>query len=163
MSSASVIIEGIIMIAAIITASIFASSFLVKIMEMSDVMNSIAKGYKEKLRTHLMIIYATYLNTSNSFVVYARNIGESSIFIKRLSIYFGNNVKLDLYVYDYDGSPEPGEWYYDEVDGVSDGIWNPGETLAIYICNVTSIKPPYIVKIVTPSGYKIEETFAPIT
>jgi len=163
MSGVSVVVEGIIMIAAIVTVSIFASTFLTKIIEMGDVMNNIAKDYKERLRTDLMIIYATYMNSTNDFIVYARNIGKSTIFIKELGIYFGNSTRLDMYMYDYDGIPEPGEWYFTEADGTNDGLWNPGETLIIHICNVTTIEPPYIVKIVTPSGYSVEETFAPIT
>ncbi len=163
MAATSVVVEGILMIAAIITASIFASTFFVKLMEMRDVMSGMARGYSERLKTSIMIIYATYFKDQGYFVVYAKNIGKSSIFIKRMNIYFGNTTKMDLYLYNYDGIVEKGEWDYVEVDGVSDGLWNPGETLTIYIYNMTSIEPPYTVKIVAPNGYKTEETFAPLT
>jgi len=150
------------MIAAIVAASIFASSFVVKLAEFKDSFNSVMRSYSDKVKTNIMIIYATYLNSTGSFVVYARNIGETSVFIKSISVYFGNTTELDLYTYDYDGVPAPGEWDYSTVNSPDNGLWEPGETLVFYIYNVTTLTPPYVVKLVLPNGYVAQETFAPL-
>lgn len=162
MGSSSVVVESILMIAAIVAASVFASSFVVKLAEFKDSFNSVVRSYSDKVKTDIMIVYATYLNSTESFVVYARNIGKTSIFIKSMSVYFGNTTELDLYTYDYDGEPALGEWDYTIANAPDNGLWEPGETLIIYIYNVTTLTPPYIVKLVLPNGYVAQETFAPL-
>ncbi len=163
MASASVVVEAILMIAAIITASIFASSFFTKLLELKDAMNSMVSQYRNRLKTELMIIYATYLKDRGYFAIYAMNIGKSTIYIERISIYFGNSTLMNLYMYDYDAVLEPGEWFYEEVSDHRDRLWEPGETIVIYLLNQTTITPPYIVKLVLPNGYSVNEVFAPLT
>ena len=160
MGSSSVVVEGILMIAAIVAASVFASSFVVKLAEFKESFNSVVRSYSDKVKTNIVIIYATYLNSTGSFTVYARNIGKTSVFIKSMSIYFGNTTELDLYTYDYDGVPASGEWDYTVANAPDNGLWEPGETLIIHIYNITALTPPYIVKLVLPNGYVAQETFA---
>ena len=162
LTSASVIVEGILMIAAIVTASIFASTFLTKLLEIRDAVNVMAHQYSSRIKTELTIIYTTYLSNRECFAIYSMNIGKSVIYIKRLSIYFGNSTLMNLYTYDFDGTPNPGEWYYEELGNNVDDLWEPGETIVIYVVNQTSVKPPYVVKLALPNGYSISEAFVPL-
>ncbi len=160
-ASTAVVVEGILMIAAVVAASVFASMLATRLFEIRDTANEMLQALNDRAKTSIMIIYATYVKTSTTgyFVVYAMNTGKTGIVIPKLEIYLGNYTRLDPYTYAYDGTVSPGEWTYDEVYGNGDGIWSPGEAIAIYIYNTTAIMPPYVVKIVTQNGVVSQEVF----
>ncbi len=163
MGFTSVVVEGILLIAAVVAASVFAAAFLTKMGEVKDVFVSTMKANVAKVKTKVAITYAAFNDTGGFFVVYAKNVGQYEVSpLNKIDVYFGSLGKAILYTYDFDGSFSPGEWSYVEFSGKKANVWEIGETIEIKIYNATTVDPPYYVKIVLPYGGSAEETFSEV-
>ncbi len=163
MGSTSVIVEGILLIAAVVAASVFATTFLTRIGEIKDSFAYSMKANVAKVKTKVVITYTTYNDSANYFVIYVKNVGQYTVSpISEMDIYFGTLGKASLYNYDKDGILSPGEWDYVEISGKKTGVWELGETIEIRVLNASTINPPYYVKIVLPCGVSAEEIFSKV-
>ena len=163
MGFTSVVVEGILLIAAVVAASVFAAAFLTKMGEVREAFLYSMKASVAKVKTKIVITYATYDDTQGLFLVYAKNVGQYDVLpIDKIDVYFGSLGKAGLYSYDYDGVLSPGEWNYVELSGKRANVWEVGETVEIKIYNSTVVNPPYYVKIVLPYGESAEETFSEV-
>ncbi|MCD6301316.1 MAG: hypothetical protein J7L82_04520 [Staphylothermus sp.] len=160
MGFSSVVVEGIILVAAVIASAVVAATIVERVSVINDALRQSMKQQANSIMTRISIVYATYDTTVGLFVVYAKNIGKYPVIgLDKLNVYFGEYGKADLYVYDRDGVLVPGEWSYIEVSGSEPEVWEPGETIKIYIYNSTVVNSPFYVKIYTPSGSWTEEEF----
>ena len=158
MGFSSVIVEGIILIAAIIAASVFAATFMGKVFEVKDVFTQLAKKNVERLKAKAVIVYATYDKDLGCFLIFAKNVGKIPIKpINEINVYFGTLGEARPYT--YSDTPTSGQWSFIEY-GVENSIWELGETLELRVFNSTSVKNPYYVKIVLPQGGIAEEIFS---
>lgn len=163
MGFTSVVVEGILLIAAVIAASVFAAAFLTKIGEVKETFLYSMKTSVARVKTRVVITYATYDNSQRLFLIYAKNVGQYDVLpIDKIDVYFGSLGKASLYNYDHDGVLSPGEWNYVELSGKRANVWEVGETVEIKIYNSTVVNPPYYVKIVLPYGESAEETFSEV-
>jgi len=163
MGFTSVVVEGILLIAAVIAASVFAVAFLTKMSEVKETFLYSMKASVARVKTKVVIAYATYDSSQGLFLVYAKNVGQYDVLpIDKIDVYFGSLGKASLYSYDYDGVFSAGEWSYVELSGKKANVWEIGETIEIKIYNATTIDPPYYVKIVLPYGESVEETFSEV-
>ena len=163
MGFTSVVVEGILLITAVVAASVFAVAFLTKMGEVKDAFVYSMKANVAKVKTKIAVIYATYNNSGGFFVVYAKNVGQYDVSpIGKIDVYFGTVGKAVLYNYDLDGVFSHGEWTYTEFSSRKAGVWEVGETIEIKIYNSTVVNPPYYVKIVLPYGESAEETFSEV-
>lgn len=160
MGFSSVIVEGIILIAAVIAASVFAATFINKVFEVKDGLARLAKRNIETLKAKVVVAHAVYDSSLKCFLVFAKNVGEVPIKpISEVSIYFGTLGKATLYT--YNSTPSSMQWTYVE-HGERNGVWELGETLEFRIYNQSSIDTPYYIKIVLPQGEYSEEVFSEI-
>jgi len=160
MGFSSVVVEGIILVAAVIASAVLATTIVEKVSIVNDAIRQSMKQQADSIMTRISIVYATYDTNIGLFVVYAKNIGKYPVIgLDKLSVYFGEYGKAELYIYDRDGALAPGEWNYVEVSGSEPGVWEPGETIKIFIYNSTVVNSPLYVKICTPSGSWAEEEF----
>ena len=163
MGFTSVVVEGILLISAVVAASVFAAAFLTKMGEVKDAFVYSTKANIARVKTKITVVYATYNDSEGFFVVYAKNVGQYEVSpISKIDVYFGSLGKAVLYSYDFDGIFSPGEWTYIEFTGKKVDIWEIGETIEIKVYNSTTIDPPYYVKIVLPYGESVEETFSEV-
>jgi len=158
MGFSSVIVEGIILVAAIIAASVFAATFMGKVFEVKDVFTQLAKKNVERLKAKAVIVYATYDKDLGCFLIFAKNVGKIPIKpINEINVYFGTLGEARPYT--YSDTPTSGQWSFIEY-GVENNIWELGETLELRVFNSTSVKTPYYIKIVLPQGGIAEEIFS---
>ena len=158
MGFSSVIVEGIILVAAIIAASVFAATFMGKVFEVKDVFTQLAKKNVERLKAKAVIVYATYDKDLGCFLIFAKNVGKIPIKpINEINVYFGTLGEARPYT--YSDTPTSGQWSFIEYS-VENNIWELGETLELRVFNSTSVKTPYYIKIVLPQGGIAEEIFS---
>jgi len=158
MGFSSVIVEGIILVAAIIAASVFAATFMGKVFEVKDVFAQLAKKSVERLKAKAVIVYATYDKNLGCFLIFAKNVGKIPIKpINEINVYFGTLGEARPYT--YSDTPTSGQWSFIEY-GVENNIWELGETLELRVFNNTSVETPYYVKIILPQGGVAEEIFS---
>ncbi|OYT56714.1 MAG: hypothetical protein B6U76_02840 [Desulfurococcales archaeon ex4484_217_2] len=158
MGFSSVIVEGIILVAAIIAASVFAATFMGKVFEVKDTFTQLARKNVERLKAKAVIVYATYDKDLGCFLIFAKNVGKIPIKpINEINVYFGTLGEARPYM--YSDTPTSGQWSFIEY-GVENNIWELGETLELRVFNSTSVKTPYYIKIVLPQGGIAEEIFS---
>lgn len=161
MGFSSIIVEGIILIAAVIASSILATAIVERTNMVNDAIKQSMKQQADSIKAKIVIVYATYDESIGLFIVYLKNVGKYPIrAIDKMDIYFGEYGKAELYVYDKDGALSPGEWSYMEIsESKISNVLEPGETIKILIYNSTVVNPPYYVKIFTPYGTWDEKEF----
>jgi len=160
MGFSSVVVEGIILVAAVIAASVFAATFMGKVFEVKDALAQMAKRNVEHFKLKVVVVYATYNNELGCFLVFAKNVGKIPVKpIEEVSIFFGTLGKAEPYY--YNPSPTYGQWTYVEHSTVN-GIWELGETVEFRIYNQTNIETPYYVKLILPQGGFAEEMFSEV-
>ncbi len=163
MGFSSVVVEAIIMVSAVIAASVLASAIVNKVNVMNNVFQTVLKSKNEALLTKVVITYAAYDDSLGLFRVYATNIGSYAVTaMDKIDIYFGEYGHATLYTYDRDGVLTRGEWSYVEPEGNEPNVWEPGETIEFLIYNSTAVNMPYYVKIVLPTGSYADEVFTDI-
>ena len=163
MGFSSVVVEAIIMMSAVIAASMLASVIVSKVNVINDAFQTVMREKNRAMLTRIAITYATYDDTSGLFIVYATNIGSYAVSaMDKINIYFGEYGHAAFYTYDRDGILSPGEWSYIEPEGEKPNVWEPGETIEFIIYNSTAVNMPYYVKIVLPSGSQTDEIFTDI-
>jgi len=158
MGFSGVVVEGIILVAAVIAASVFATTFLGKVFEVKDIFVQLTKKNIERLKAKVVVVYATYDKDLGCFLVFAKNVGKVPIKpIDKIDVYFGTLGEAKPYTYSQ--TPTLGQWSFVE-HGSENNIWELGETLELRIFNQTTIETPYYVKIILPQGGIAEETFS---
>ncbi len=159
MGASTTITHAILMIAAVIIASIFAFTVILKTSTLTSSISQIIFSEQSAFKTQLTITDIEYSSSKGCFEIYVKNTGYSDItedLIEKMDVYLGGEGDgLDLYV--YSSTPTLGQWNYTETL-YNDNSWNVGETIIIHAYNSTEIKPPYHVKIVLPNGVGTEYT-----
>lgn len=133
MVSTSFISEAIIMIAAIVATSVFATTFMSGLYAVSDMNRFAIDQLERELNTEVKIIFAAPI--SDTVVkVWLKNVGQaevSSDLIELSDLFFGPKESFQYVPYGWTGLPR---WYYEfvkDVDG--DSRWDPAETIEITI------------------------------
>jgi len=165
MGHATVVVEAIVMISAVIAASVFASALVTKVGELRQAVAAAIRSQVERVEIDAVATYATYDPGQSCFLVYIKNVGRYSVpyaYLPKADVYFGSTGSAQLYSYDSDGNPAPGEWSFTEALGNGNDRWEPGETIVLRIYNSTAVDPPYYVKFVLPSGSSVEAVFSEV-
>ncbi len=130
----SVTLTHIIMvIAAVILASIFtAGAFYVGNIVQNEMTQGVS-NFKGTVDTQVDIVYATVNTTSPpNFVIYAKNTGNLPISdFTYLDVYVGNYGSAQLYTYNPTANAGSGNFSITVSNG--NGIWEPLETATIYV------------------------------
>ena len=151
----AVVSTAILVIAGVIMASIFAAALISQTGAIDSAFKSASQNALNKMKTSIDIIYLTV--NGSYFVAYVKNVGQKEISASELNmtdVYLGNDTTLKLYIYGESGTDI---WNYTET--VSDGVWEPGETIVMKIYNSTALEGPYYIKVVLPNGVSDEDTF----
>ncbi|MEM0090360.1 MAG: hypothetical protein QXF84_03320 [Nitrososphaerota archaeon] len=131
--STSFISEAIIMIAAIVATSVFATTFMSGLYAVSDANKFAISRMEHELKTEVKIIFAAPVSET-VIKVWLKNVGQSDIpseLIGLSELFFGSKTSFQHIPY---GGVSLPRWYYEFVNDVDDdGRWDPSETIEITI------------------------------
>ncbi len=159
MGESTTITHALLTIVAISIAASFALVVMSRTSLLSSTISQMVYSKSQEMRIQITVTYM-YNNSSTEYIVFAKNIGSSSLTgFDLVDIYFGTfGGELKLYTYNQSGGA--GHWNATEY-GSTPGVWEKGETIEIHIYTSQPVDPPYHVKIVLPFGTGAEEVFTP--
>jgi len=159
--SSVTISEVIILIAATLLASSFATYliFYSNILQSSVTISIDAANQRMNVRVE--IVYATINETEKCYVIYAKNVGYIPIHnstYNSIDLYVGPYRRATLYRYNASG----GAGYFTIEDSDGDGVWEVGET-AVLKAEYSSLteEPLYEAKIYISNGVGDSYLFTP--
>ncbi len=157
MGESTAIAHAIFIIVATILAGMVAMVVLSKLSSLQSVISQGIQEQEYAYSVKLTIVYGYYNDSSGAYIFYVKNTGTST---------FGNISNIDVYLgpangtlqyYPYNSSGGEGYWNYTEL-GIRDGMWEPGETVKIYVYTGESLGELVKIRIVMPWGTYFEET-----
>lgn len=151
----------------LIAATLLASSFATYLVFYSNIIqNNIATSIgavRQQMNIRVKIVYATINESERCFIIYVKNVGYLPIHNSSFSfidLYVGPYRRATLYRYD----PNGGVGYFSIVDSDGDGVWEVGETAvlkAYYEEGTSTEEPLYEAKIYISNGIGDSYLFTP--
>jgi len=147
--------EAILLIAALIAASLFAGVVLSKLGAMESAYSQALQQEKSRFLMDIKIIYAA--SNSSKVYVWVKNVGVSPISsLESLDVYFGEYSQAQYIPFN---SSSPPTWHYSFYD--DDQLWKPGETIKITIDLSQPLQSGvYYLKVATGGGVSDEYVFS---
>ncbi len=161
MVSTTFISEAIIMVAAIVATSVFATTFMSGLYAVSDANKFAINQAGRELKTSVKIIFAAPVSDT-VIKVWLKNVGQEDIpsdLMELSDIFFGP--KASLQHVPYGGANLP-RWRYELVTDVdNDGRWDPGETIEVTIEWASSLQSgDYFLRFTIYTGQYTDFTFS---
>lgn len=152
--ASTVIVEGLLIVAGIIAASILAGAVITKIGAFDSTLTMSTKTQNEILLTKIKIIYATN-STSTQSDVWMKNIGSSAVTSpESMDVFFGKIGQVQRIPYNAASNPT---WNFAQ----SVDTWDEQETVEIEITQDTMFPSgTYSVTVIAPNGVEDEHVFA---
>jgi archaeal flagellar protein FlaG len=157
----NVISTAILIIAAVIAVVALINGVFPSIYQMSGSMTSVSDASNDRMKTEIKIICESANHTDHSMNVYVKNTGDQKITganIAKSDVYYGIGDAMGRC--SSDGS-SGAIWTCSFAGGNGDAIWDPGETLNIWIRTASHDfnAPGQRVKVVLYNGVGDEATF----
>ncbi|MET1101015.1 MAG: hypothetical protein ABWW69_00840 [Pyrodictiaceae archaeon] len=153
------ITEAILLIAALSSTIIVVS---VVLFNSSFISNRIVEAGLEagnRIVERIVFVHGVYNSSSECHVIYLKNVGGKVIDrVEASTLIIGNDTYSILLNYNSSVSSGCGCWSFEEA-GKADGLWEPSETIIVYACPPSYIKPPYKFIMVLPSGARLQATY----
>jgi len=143
------IAHGILLIASIVVASVFAIAVIGRTSLLTSIFSQNVNQLSIDLRTDFSLIYAYYDSQEGVFKVFAKNTGQqelSASYLSKSDVYLVGGGRVQLLNY----GEGPGTWTY--ADGNGAPGWQPGETITLLASNSTDLGASVIIKFVLPNG-----------
>ncbi|MEM2910153.1 MAG: hypothetical protein QXQ02_10560 [Halobacteria archaeon] len=161
MVSTTFIGEAIIMVAAIIAASVFSTTFIASFYEISDANKFMLGRIGRELKIEVKIVFAAPVS-STTIKAWLKNVGQEDIpseLIELSDLFFGPKGSFRRIPYK---EPSPPKWQYEFVnDADGDGRWDPSETIEITIDWPTSLQSgDYFLRFTIYTGQYSDFTFS---
>lgn len=152
--SSTVVVEGLLIVAGIVAASILAGAVISKIGVFDSTFTVSSNNQKNILLTKIKVIYATNSETDKADI-WVKNIGAAPITNPETTdVFFGEIGQVQRIPYDAATTPT---WNFTEPIN----SWNKQETVEIEIFNdVNFASNTYSITIITPNGVEDEHVFA---
>lgn len=154
----TVVSEGIILIAVVISAAMLSTTFMSGIADLQSSTLVSTKEISETIKTSVNVIHAVKF-TSTKTKVWVKNVGSTVIYtnsIENSDIYFGEDG--DFSYYDYVPSGEG--WAYTLLESGATK-WYPQDTIEITVTSASSlVNGDYYVSFTTHNGVKDELYFS---
>lgn len=150
----TVVVEGLLIVAGIVAASVLAGAVINKIGAFDSTLTMSANNQKNILLTKIKIIYATNSETDQADI-WIKNIGAAPIISpETMDVFFGEIGQVQRIPYDATTTPT---WNFTEpLD-----VWQKQETVEIEIFNdVPFASNTYSVTVTAPNGVEDEHVFA---
>ena len=153
MATSYVITEAILLITAILAASIFYSTMYTLLSDFGQLQRENAQQIKRELQLDFEIVFVSANAGDNKIYVWIKNTGYSNIheeLLKLSEFYLKTSDRFTAITY---GNSIPG-WLYTIVNDVNnDGKWSPGETISAVIqLDYTLTTGDYLLKFVAYTG-----------
>ena len=129
----NVISTAILIIAAVIAVVALINGVFPSIYQMSGSMTSVSDASNDRMNTEIKIICESANVTDHSLNVYVKNTGDQKITAQRTGVtdvYFGNGDAMERCSH---RGAAGNRWVYSFEEGNGDAVWDPGETLNIWI------------------------------
>lgn len=157
----NVIAEALLIIVGVSLATALASVALSRVSIIQSRLASLTADLIQALSERLVYVHALYDESRGCFVVYVKNVGRYPVYpIDGFTVLFGGPSGVSYYGFSASPSRGCGCWGYAEL-GLSNGVIEPGELVALYIYNATAVSPPHYLRLVTAKGTPLEAEFAP--
>ncbi len=156
--AASVLSEGILIIASVILASVIAGIIMHQVGVFESSFTATSEGQKKMMLTKIKIVYAT--NTTDSHVnVWVKNIGVNPILdVNKTDVYFGE-INAVTNIFHNTTFQAEDTWMYDQP--LPQPAWQIGETHSINITDSNIQRGvTYLVSVSTPNGVTDEHIFS---
>jgi archaellum component FlaF (FlaF/FlaG flagellin family) len=131
--SATFITEAIIMVAAVVATSVFATTFMSGLYAVSDANKFAVNQVGRELKSGVKIVFAAPVSDT-MIKVWLKNVGQEDIpseLITLSDVFFGPKGSFQYVPYGGDGLPR---WRYELVKDVdNDRRWDPSETIEVTI------------------------------
>jgi flagellar protein FlaG len=157
----NVISTAILVIAAVIAVVALINGIFPAVNRVSGSVTSLSDASSDRMKTEIRIICESANATDYTLDVYVKNAGSLKIDPARIAmtdVYFGDTVSMERC--NHPGSAVP-TWGYTIRDGNGDGVWDPGETMGIWIItdnhNFKDVRQR--VKVVLYNGVSAGDTF----
>ncbi len=150
----TVVVEGLLIVAGIVAASVLAGAVINKIGAFDSTFTMSANNQKNILLTKIKVIYATNSETDKADI-WIKNIGAAPITSPETTdVFFGEIGQVQRIPYNTTSTPT---WNFTEpLD-----VWGKQETVEIEIFNdVDFASNTYSATIITPNGVEDEHVFA---
>ncbi len=156
MGESTAIAHAIFIIVSTILAGLVAAVVINKLGTLQSVISQGIQQQAYAYAVRLDVVYGYYNETLEAYILYVKNTGVDSLSnISSLDVYLGPiNGTLQYYTYDKNGGL--GKWNYTEL-GTQDNIWEPKETVEIFVYTGKSLGDIVRVKLVLPWGTSFEE------
>ncbi|MCS7095433.1 MAG: hypothetical protein NZ988_06510 [Thaumarchaeota archaeon] len=158
MASASVIVEGIALVAAVIAASSLASVVLNNFSMLEDVQRGLLKELRDKAMTRLIVMAVVYDEPDQVLRVYLKNVGRKSIPVSELtgaSVLLTSIQSSEIYV--HDRSPRRGAW---KLEYPSTELMRGGNAeLTVYLKSQLETGE-YSLTLFLTNGFSVETKFS---
>ena len=149
--SSETIVTGIYLIAAVIAASIMVGAIFPTIYSTADTFTSLSASADENIRTDIRIVNTYADSSDNTVKVWLKNVGTASIMLENSDIFVGP-------VGNFERQSLAGNYV---IEGSSDDIWNPAETLTVTCTSSNPLSEGGSVyfSFVLPNGVKRTQEF----
>ncbi|MEM0454094.1 MAG: hypothetical protein QXO98_05515 [Sulfolobales archaeon] len=157
----NILAEALLIIVGVTVAVAFSSVVMSRLSDFQSRFTIISSEAIQGLSEKLIYVHATYDPYANCFVVYLKNVGSYTVqSIARATVILKGVNSIAMYI-PYSNEPVAGCGCWDYVEyGVSNGVIDPSETVAIRIYNSTPLQPPYYFKFITSRGTSVESEFS---
>jgi archaeal flagellar protein FlaG len=157
----NVISTAILVIAAVIAVVALINGIFPAVNQVSGSVTSLSDASSNRMKTEIRIICESANATDHTMDVYVKNTGSLKMDPARIAmtdVYFGDTASMERC--NHPGSANP-TWGYAIVDGNGDGVWDPGETMDIWIItdNHEFNDGRQRVKVVLYNGVSAGDTF----
>jgi type III secretory pathway component EscS len=148
--------HAIFIIVSTIVAGLVAAVVIGKLGTLQSV---ISQGIQEEEYAYgvkLSVVYGYFNDSLGAYIIYVKNSGVEALRnISEIDVYLGNVTGV-LQYYSYNSNGGKGHWNYTEL-GIKDGVWEPKETVIIYVYTGSSLGDLVKVKLVLPWGTSFED------
>jgi flagellar protein FlaG len=129
----NVISTAILIIAAVVAVVALINGVFPSIYQMSGSMTSVSDASNDRMKTEIMIICESANQTGHSLNIYVKNTGDQKITARHIDetdVYFGTGNAMERCTLQ---GASGNRWTYSIEEGNHDAVWDPGETMNIWI------------------------------